>query len=266
MKIRINPKYGSKSDRLAKCIAAIPANFNSEGIIIFSGRNTIKKFKFHRHNDENGYASSLKMIVKRYKRPNFFQKIAYTFFRATKAKKAFLNALELQRRGFSTPESIAYIETRRFGLIDYCFYICGEDYSHPIAERLNDQREFDKDMAREFARFAATLHEKGILHHDLNSTNVLYHEADDESIGKYSFSLIDNNRMKFYKGEVPSEKECMENLTRFTGRMDLFAFVAEEYCRCRKGTGITKERLIAQKQLHDKRWRRRKAIVHLKFK
>lgn len=265
MRIKINERYEAEGGQLARCIAAIPKNFDTEGIVIFSGRNTIKKFMFRRHVN-SADTQSMKIIVKRYKRPNFFQKIAYTFFRPTKARKAFYNGLELQYRGFNTPESIAYIETKKLGLIDYCYYICREDYSHPIAERLNDRHDFDREMAKEFARFAARLHDSGILHHDLNSTNVLYRESTDDSNAKYSFSLIDNNRMTFYQGEMPSEKECMENLTRFTGRMDLFEYVAEEYCRCRKNSGITKDRLIAQKLLHDKRWRRRKAIVHLRFR
>ncbi len=266
MKIEINPSYCTDGGYTRSCIAAIPKNFEKEGTVIFSGRNMIKKFKFR---SADG-CSSQNIIVKRYKRPNFFQKIAYSFFCKTKAQKAYSNGLELLKRGFATPESIAYIEVRRLGLIDYCYYICGEDYDHPITERMNTPEKFDTVMSAEFAHFVADLQKKGILHHDLNSTNVLFHlrTADENpSGGKYAFSLIDNNRMKFLPEDtLPPAAECMENITRFTGRKDLFCFVGEEYCRYLGCPDISMEKLLTQKRRHDRRRTIRKAILHLRFR
>lgn len=68
-------------------------------------------------------------------------------------------------------------------------------------------------MLDEFARFTALLHSKGILHHDLNATNVRVTVKDT----KVTFSLIDINRMKFASKAVSfSLQEKLENLTRFS--------------------------------------------------
>ena len=58
-------------------------------------------------------------------------------------------------------------------------------------------------------------------------------------------------------------KERIENLTRFTGRIDLFEHVAREYA---KNCGLpieewTKE-AVEQKKRHDRNWYRRKRILH----
>ena len=234
-------------------VSAIPVTFDSDGRTVFAGRNTIKIFRV-----EWG-GESCEVCVKRFKRPNAAQKIAYTFFRKTKAERAYANAIELLHRGVDTPEPLAYIETRRSGLVDYCYYVSGVDYNPPIKNLLNDPADFDRDLATCFARFVASLHTKGILDIDLNSTNVLYRTLDD---GRTAFSLIDINRMRFMPEGTPLPMgECMENLTRFTGRYDLFRFVATEYVACRHLPETMVEELVDVKTRHDIRWRRRKSML-----
>ena len=256
MKIKINPRY----EAYRTFIASLPRRFDREGEIIFRGRNVIKRFTA---TEGSGYQQV--MIVKRYKRPNFFQKIAYTFFCKTKARRAYEHAEVLLDRSFLTPMPFAYIETRRFGLIDHCYFISDVDESHPISERLNEPEEFDRTLAEEFARFAARLHQQGIIDVDLNSTNVLYRPVPTGYTGQghYLFSLIDINRMHVYpKGTVPPLAACMENLTRFTGRMDVFGHVASAYAAARGWSDEMVPRLIKTKREHDRRWRRRKTFLH----
>lgn len=57
--------------------------------------------------------NGLEINVKRYRVPIFINRIAYTFFRKSKACRAYNNAFEVIKRGFETPESIAYIEEFR---------------------------------------------------------------------------------------------------------------------------------------------------------
>lgn len=228
-------------------------NFESSGVVLFSGRNVIKSM----------VVDGQDVVVKRFRRPNFFQKIAYTFFCKTKAYKAFHNAKTLIERGFSTPVPIRYIETFRFGLVDYCYFISGHDDDPPI-EQLLDRDDWDRELATHFARFVADLHARGVLHHDLNDTNVRY--STD-----FRFSLIDINRMKFYPlGQDIPLRECLDNLTRFTGRMDLFEYVVREYSRTRKLDEQQTTRLALDiKTVHDRNWYRRKrftgALKRLKF-
>lgn len=223
--------------------------FEENGTVIFAGRNMIKKM----------VVDGESVIVKRFKRPNFIQKIIYTFFRKTKAYRAYHNGVELEKRGVNTPRAIEFVETRRWGLTDYCYYITGE-MNYPPLEDWTDRDDWDEEVAREFAGFAAELHEKGVLHWDLNDTNV---RVRKENNGRISFSVIDINRMEFYaEGKVIPVKICMDNLTRFTGRMDLFEFVVREYAKAR---GMDEKSTLSLgveiKEKHDRAWRRRKRVT-----
>lgn len=251
-------------------------NFETEGSVLYSGRNTIKLINI----------DGKDVVVKRFKKPSFFQKIVYTFFRKNKAYRSYYNAIALQGRGVDTPKPIKYIETKKCGLTDYCYYI-SEYLPLPPMEDWSDRDDWDKDLAVQFARFVAYLHTQGILHHDLNDTNVRYDPSlldsletvhyplpiDETSFSNrnYSlllkhvplFTLIDINRMDFYPTgtEVPFKKG-LDNLTRFTGRMDLFEFVVREYARVlRLPIEETVEQAIRIKKKHDKNWVRRKRFT-----
>lgn len=219
-----------------------------EEMILHSGRNLIRLV------EREG-----KMVVeKRFHRPNLVQKIVYTFFQPTKAYRAFHHGEELIKRGFDTPRPISYLETRKCGFIDYCYYTC-EKTSLPPIEELTDRDDWNKDLAHDFAHFVARLHEHGVLHHDLNDTNTLYLKEDDG----YSFSVIDINRMTFFPmgKEIPL-KICLDNLTRFTGRMDLFEFVVREYAKARQLDEESTTLLgIKIKAAHDRNWYRRKRFT-----
>lgn len=257
-KVSISPKY-KDNESVKRFIETLFTIFPKEGKILYNKRNTIKSFEL----DSND--SVLKeVVVKRYKKPNLIQKISYSFFRGSKAKRAFNNAIELRKRGIDTPQEIAYVEEWKSGFFKYGYYISGSDNAPPIREHLIEPENFDQVMAYDFAVFAANLHKKGILHHDLNSTNVLYHHSDNEH---YTFSVIDINRMDFfYNGEVPEKEVCFDNLTRFTGRMDLFEFVLCRYIEAR-GWDINSslQEAICIKNKHDEQWRKRKAFLR-KFK
>ena len=67
--------------------------------------------------------------------------------------------------------------------------------------------------------------------------------------------------MKFYTG-YPPMKECVENLTRFTGRMDVFELVAREYVKARGLEESQVQNFMDGKAEHDWRWKKRKNITH----
>lgn len=236
---------------LSGFIKRLPAIFDKNGVTLYADRNVIKQFVI----DEAD--SILKnVIVKRYKFPNIIQRIAYSFFRHSKAKRAFYNAIKLRRLGIDTPQEIAFLEHWKNGLFAYGYYFSGYDNDPAIREQLNPDN-FNTVMAEDFARFAVELHEKGILFHDLNSTNVRYCLQDNGEY--YRFSLIDINRMNFSPENKPvSKKDCFENLTRFTGKMDLFEFVIRCYAKKRNwDIEMSVNQAIAIKKKHDKRWMRK---------
>lgn len=247
--IVINPKYS----HFKAFIDSLPERFDQEGETLNDDRNVIKRYNV------DGTA----IVAKRYKKPNFVQRVAYSFFRRGKAERAYLYGNELLKRGFQTPESIAYIEHRQNGLLDYSFYLCLNDSAPAIRQEIKDIVEPNFTALDDFAKFVFELHKRGILHHDLNCSNVLY-KPDNK--GHYTFSLIDNNRMYFYNDNtLPPLKECLMNLTRFTDDMRIFRIVAEDYCKARKLGKDIVDQLVEIKTKRDIRWHRKKAILR-KFK
>lgn len=260
LKIKINPKFSSSNDALVSFIDSVHNRFHEEGETLFNKRNCVKKFKFEIGGKETD------VIVKRFKKSNIIQKISYSFFKRSKCQRAFENALELQKREIDTPTPIAYVEIWNHNLFEIGYFISTANYAMPIGDKVCNPVSFDPTVASAFAHFVADLHLKGILHYDLNSTNVLFSEKN----GVFDFSLIDINRMKFYSiGKSIPLEECYENMTRFTGDMGVYTFVLESYVKYRKLPNPENElaKAISVKLKHDEDWTRRKKITgFFKFK
>lgn len=245
----IHPQYANIA-AFRSFVDNLPQSFDNGGTLLYDKRNTIKRFHLEGMDTD--------FVVKRFHRPTLPQRVLYTFFRATKSSRAYRNGLELLRRNVNTPFPLAYVDFQEGRLVSDTYYICAACSWIPIADVLNAPACFDKDVALAFAQFAATLHRRGILHGDLNSTNTLFHNEAD---GTIRFAVIDINRMEFTQaGQVPWRK-CGENLTRFTGRMDLFEFVARHYVEIRGLDSEAVSQLLAHKHRHDKQWRRRKNFL-----
>lgn len=257
IKNEINPTF-AQDQALKEFIQNLPEKFEQEGKVLFKERNEVKSFTL-----KNGNALFSDIIIKKYKRPNFIQRIAYSFFRKSKAHRAFIYAAELRKRNVNTPQEIAYIEDWQGGLFLTGYFISLSDYAPPIEDKLTETH-FDKPLAASFAHFAAYLHQQGVLHHDLNCNNVLFtYEA-----GEYTFSVIDINRMKFYPdNKQPDLADCFENLTRFTKNMELYAYVVKSYIAKRnlENPELLLQKAIKAKIRHDEqRIRRKKTLKKLK--
>lgn len=247
--VEIAPEY--KNCRFVnEFIKGILVMFENEGVLLYNERNTIKSFVV----DDPEFPFQ-RLVVKRFGNRNIFQSFSYSFFRDSKAVRAFHNASELRKRGIKTPQEFACIEEFRHGLLKSSYVITDFTDGRPIWDFFMASENFDETVAKEFARFAVELHEKGILHHDLNSTNVLYHLSEQ---GNY-FSVIDINRMQIKAaGNELTPDECFENLTRFTGKMDLFEYVLRYYIHYRGWEENMIATAIKIKEVHDKQWIRRK--------
>lgn len=247
------------ASKLTDFCQKLPKQFDQLGELVFAKRNTIRKVVVEGHT----------MIIKRYKRCNWIQGIGYGLQHTSKARKAYDNGQQLIQRGFRTPMPIAAIEVWDWNgwKLRECYYICNECTAEcDLASALNQPQEFDKEVADSFAQYVAELHRQGILMIDLNSTNVLFDRKDlhAEDVRK-RFQLIDINRMAFApQGKRFNRTEEFENLTRFTGRMDVFEHVAQAYVKAQQWSNMEDmtRAAIAQKIKHDKSWRRRKAITH----
>ena len=134
------------------------------------------------------------MTVKSFKIPNLFNKIIYTFFRDSKAKKSYENSLRIEP---FAPKAIGYIEFKKFGLLDESYFVSEHfDYDFTIREPLLDKNfENRVEILQAFARFSYEMHQKNIYHNDYSPGNILIKK--DVSNG-YVFKVVDVNRMKFF--------------------------------------------------------------------
>ena len=247
----INRKYKDNS-LLTDFMQNLPTVFEREGILLFKARNTVKKFIL---------SDGMEIVVKKYKRPVLFQRFVYSYFRKTKAERAYINAEELMRRGIDTPENIAWARETEGGLFNIGYFVSDVNDSPAIEDELSSNDNFNKALAEDFAQFVVTLHTKGIIHKDLNCSNVIYKSMSE---GNHEFALIDNNRMKFYPdGKEPSDSECMENLTMFTNDLDVMQRVAMYYAVSRGWERDMVAKMMQVKRNHDKNRKRRKRFLHM---
>ncbi|MDE6821799.1 MAG: tyrosine protein kinase [Bacteroides acidifaciens] len=213
MKIVVNPTY----DHLRGFIESIPNSFETEGRIIYSGRNLIKVME----------VDGIEINVKRYGIPAFVNRVVYSFFRVPKGRRAFEYPQMLLQKGFETPVPIAYIEQRKCGLIDYSYFVSMQSpYQRNFYEFGNADIKHCKDVVIAFARYTAELHQAGIMHRDYSPGNILF----DKINGKYHFMLVDINRMSF--GRINVEMGCA-NFARLWGQKAFFRLLAKEYAQAR---------------------------------
>ena len=206
-------KYKAKQESITKIIS----NFNNSGEIFGNGdRNTIKLF------DLNG---SL-LNVKSFKVPHLINKIAYRFFRDSKAKRSFTYAQKLLSLGILTPYPIAYFEEKStFSLLKSYFISEHQDYDLTFRELIEDPKYIgNEEILRAFTKFTYELHEKGILFKDHSPGNTLIKIKDDG----YDFYLVDLNRMEFKKLDFET-RIC--NFAKLTPEKEMIKIMANEYAK-----------------------------------
>jgi serine/threonine protein kinase len=217
MNVVINPRY----DYLRDWIAAIPASFDKEGRVLYSKRNIVKVFPL---------GNGLVLNVKKFRQPRFFNRVVYTFFRKSKAFRSYYYTLRIAEKGFNTAESVACIEVREKGLLSDSYYVSlhcrhvreiRDYYAGPLAgnELLIDA----------FARYSAALHDAGIYHLDYSPGNILI--SDDPASGRYMFTLVDVNRMKFMP--VGANKGC-RNFARLFTDDEIYKRIGVVYAQSRR--------------------------------
>lgn len=225
MKIVLNDKYA----HLRTFIESLPDIFDKEGESIFLARNEIRLY------DEGGFT----LNVKSYKVPILINRIAYTFFRPSKASRAYEHALTLLSKGFQTPDPVAYIETKKSGLLHRSFFISLHTPMDGHMRIFNDEDASNagkEDLIKAFAEFTARLHEADVLHCDYSPGNILREKVDE--MGNYNFSLVDINRMQFRPVSV--EMGC-KNFRRMRGNDEFFRLCATYYA---KGRGADVEQCV----------------------
>ena len=164
--------------------------------------------------------------IKAFKIPNIFNKIAYNFFRKSKAQRSFEYAKKLNELKVGTPKPIAYFENKSPLFFKESFY---------VSEQLQcdlTYRELTKDLnypdfnaiLRAFTRFTYSLHEKGIHFLDHSPGNTLIKKNGNT----YDFYLVDLNRMKFESLDFESR---IKNFSRLTTHKSMVELMSDEYAK-----------------------------------
>lgn len=230
MSFTINSKFNTNLEEIKSDIR----NFTTEGELFGDGkRNVIKLF------DLDGFT----MNIKSFKIPNLINKIAYRYFRKSKARRSFEYATLLLKKGIGTPDPIAYHENYSWlGLKDS--YYASQHLSCDLTFReLVEIPDFPdhNNILRQFTHFSYYLHQKGIEFKDHSPGNTLIKKGID---GKYEFFLVDLNRMNFH--ENMSFELRMKNLCRLTPFKEMIAVMSNEYAK------LSKE---SEKVIFDTLWR-----------
>lgn len=213
MKVVFSPKYKLHESSILEFIE----DFESTGRLLNDGqRNSIKLF------DLEGKTIN----IKSFKIPNAVNKIAYRFFRKSKAQRSYEYAGHLISKNIGTPYPIAFSEkTSALGFQES--YYVSEHLEYDLTYReLVTQPNFPRheDILRAFTRFTFQLHENNIEFLDHSPGNTLIQTGGED----YKFYLVDLNRMNFRKLGF---EERMKNFSRLTPKKEMVAVMASEYSK-----------------------------------
>jgi hypothetical protein len=215
MQLHIHSHFQNYKKNFSECIA----HFDTAGTLFGDGkRNKIKLFEL----------GGKTINIKSFKLPNLINRVAYKFFRKSKARRSYEFASTLLEYEIGTPQPIAYAE-------DFSFYGLGKSYyfsEHLQAEltfrelvEIPDYPDHD-NILRQFVRFSFYMHEKGVEFLDHSPGNTLIKKGAG---GIYEFFLVDLNRMNFHP-EMNFEMR-MKNLSRLTPKKAMVAVMSNEYAK-----------------------------------
>lgn len=192
--------------------------FDNSGVdFIIGNRNSIKLFEIE----------GKTISVKAFKKPNLINKIAYRYFRKSKAQRSFEYASILLEKGIGTPQPIAYFENFDVIGLNESYYVC-EHLNCDLTYRELVETDYpdSENILRQFTQFTFDMHQKGIEFLDHSPGNTLIINEGD---GEYSFYLVDLNRMKFHQSIDFQTR--MKNLSKITPKKEMIAIMSNEYAK-----------------------------------
>jgi len=207
---RINPNYQKEFISFLKNIKAY---FSSSDATIHKARNEIKVLMHANH----------KVVVKSFKVPHAINRVVYSFFRESKAKKSYDYSMKISK---FVPTPIGYIEFKEMGLLKKSYFISEAfDYDFTIREPLlNTEFLRKEEILKAFARFTWELHENEILHKDYSPGNILIKEES----GVFIFKIVDINRMEFKSLTLD---ERLKNFSMLWAKDEDMRIIAKEYAK-----------------------------------
>ena len=194
-------------------------HFSSQGKPFGDGkRNIIKLFEL----------DGITINIKSFKIPNLVNKIAYKYFRKSKARRSFEYATVLLEKEIGTPQPIAFLENYNWIGLKDSYYVsehleCDLTYRELVEIPNYPDNE---NVLRQFTQFSFHLHQNGVEFLDHSPGNTLIKKSVDD---KYEFFLVDLNRMNFH--EKMDFDQRMKNLSRLTPQKGMIATMSNEYAK-----------------------------------
>jgi hypothetical protein len=166
--------------------------------------------------------------IKSFKIPNIINKIAYKYFRKSKARRSFEYACALLEKGIGTPEPIAYFENDSWIGLKDSYYVSEHVVTELTFRELVEISDYPdhENILRQFTKFSFDLHEKGIEFLDHSPGNTLIKKVAEN---QYAFFLVDLNRMNFHDSMDFDLR--MKNLSRLTPKKEMIAVMSDEYAK-----------------------------------
>ena len=200
----------------------LPEAFSrNEGELLYDKRNQVRRFTL---------SDGSKLMVKQFHKPNIIQCLCYSTFWTNKAEKSFRFGIRLLQMGIDTPEPIASVVYKHFGLVKCYYFVSTEDLGADCKEVLKPEESTSlaeqAPMIDALAGFLAEIHERGFMHGDANLSNFRIHQTE----AGYHFAVIDTNRSKFLS-QAASYKQRIQNLSRISHERCLIEAIAQAYAR-----------------------------------
>jgi serine/threonine protein kinase len=200
----------SKHDILLK---EIQKHFQASSNSIHKARNEIKIIKHDKQ----------ELVIKSFKVPHLLNKIIYSFFRDSKAKKSYENSVKIID---FVPKPIGYVEFQKFGLIHDSYFVSENfNYDFTIREPLLNEIFEDKErIFKEFAYFTQQLHKHNIYHLDYSPGNILIKKEN----GQFIFKIVDINRMQFKALDLETR---LKNFAKLWAKDEDLEVIVREYAK-----------------------------------
>ena len=162
MKVHIHPHYAAYESY----IRAIPSEEYEREEVYCNRRNTVERVRF---GDKD-------FVIKKYKRPALINCLIYTWFRKSKAQRAFEYAELFLQRGIETAPPVAYIEIKKNGFFHTGYFI-SEYLPYPLVTDMfgtEMEEEEKKRLRHDLVDFTLQLHLNKVLPLDYNPKNIFY--------------------------------------------------------------------------------------------
>lgn len=214
-KVEVAPEFSE----LADFVKTLPLRFKQkDGTVIFKNRNEIREFRICKRD----------VVVKEFKIPNLINRIAYGWFRSSKAERSYQYARALRALGIGSPAPVGYITLRLGPLFSWSYYASLRSACPITYMELYEGRHPDRDeYLRAIARTTAQLHAAGWLHTDYSRGNIL---LGRNAAGEVLVDLVDLNRLR--RRAVDLATGC-RNFERLPMTDDMLTVLITEYARAR---------------------------------